>query len=240
MKKAMMALAALCVAGAASAISFDWSAATSLDISTRDGTTGMYDVSGFSIDGTKSFAIKVGITFNTQEDADWFNNNSNGPWSAYSLLTLGKKTDGAFDQILTTYKYVTDSEEDLIRIYAKGAGSVNIDGSQEFVALAGTNDLVFAYDAATNTVTITYGDTTLATFGAKALPAGGFGIINQLYVDGWQKTDGQIVDSWAGVNNPRSWSVSGIQVATIIVPEPTALALLALGVAGLALRRKAA
>lgn len=228
MKSFLCTLALAFFATAASAVTLDWSAAKTLDL-TRDSTTGAYSASGFSIDGSKDFAIKVALTF-TSGGANWF--NEHGHNIALALLTLGtRKEDGSFQQIFTAFR-----NKQTTTVWGRDSGSNTPDGAQMINVKAGTYDLVFIYDAASNQMEITYDGTLLAVVPGDLLPANGFGTLTELYFGGVPNASGGFGESWQDINRPDTWGVDSVQV----LPEPTALALLALGVAGLALRRKVA
>ncbi len=218
MKKLVTFFAMACFAVTAQAVTYYWDYATT--ISTTRADSGWYAGENVSIDGTKNFAVKVALTFNADADANWFNNNANG----LALLTVGS---GGSEQVFTAYRNSNNTS-----VWSKGPGSKTLDGSSALTVKGGTYDLIFAYDAATNTMTMTYDGVVFATATSDDLPTDGFGQIDKLYFAS-RNSSGN--DNWSGVSRNDSWSVSSIQYT---VPEPTALALLALGVAGLALKRK--
>lgn len=229
MKRAILFVGGLLFAAVTHAVTLNWSEATSLEL-TRDGTTGAYSANGFSIDGSKDFAIKVALTFNAEGDANWF--NTHGLGNALALLTLGTRTEaGTFQQIFSAFR-----NKQTTTVWGRDSGSNTPDGAEIINVKAGTYDLVFVYDASSNQMEITYDGTLLATVTGDLLPADGFGTLTELCVGGVPNSSGGFGEGWQGVSNPRSWSVESVQV----LPEPTVLALLALGVAGAVLRRKVA
>lgn len=228
MKRAILFVGGLLFAAVTHAVTLNWSEATSLEL-TRDGTTGAYSANGFSIDGSKDFAIKVALTF-TSGGANWF--NEHGHNIALALLTLGTRTEaGSFQQIFTAFR-----NKQTTTVWGRDSGSNTPDGAQMINVKAGTYDLVFIYDAASNQMEITYDGTLLAVVPGDLLPANGFGTLTELYFGGVPNASGGFAENWQSVNRPDTWGVESVQV----LPEPTVLALLALGVAGAVLRRKVA
>lgn len=228
MKKTILAVMATMAICSVHAVTLDWDKATTLDL-TRDSGTGAYSATGFSIDGSKDFAVKVALTFNAAGDADWF--NGHGLTTALALLTLGTRSEsGDFQQMFTAFRRNGNTT-----VWSRGVGSQTPGDSVVITVKPGTYDLVFEYDAATNQMRITYNEGLLATVTQDLLPSGGLGTLTDLTFAGVPNASGGFNENWSGISAPRSWSVDSIQV---LVPEPTALALLVLGVVGIALRRR--
>lgn len=225
MRRTILAMVVALTVCAVRAVTFNWDKAAPLDL-TRDNATGAYSATGFSIDGSKDFAVKVALTFNAPGDASWFNGNGLG--SAKALLTLGTQSDR---QIFTAFR-----NQSTTTVWSRGAGSHTPADATMISVKSGTYDLVFAYDATANQMQITYDGDILATVTGDLLPTDGFGTLTELTVAGVPNASGGFNENWSAVSNPRSWSVASVQV----LPEPTALALLALGVVGVALRRRVA
>lgn len=232
MKQLLFMLSFLCT-GLAAAAEFDWEQGTTIQLGQsseyRNGTTGTYTVNGLNIAAETSFALRFTVSFRGQEDVSWFNTYIGG--SRRTLFTLNS---GNANQELTAYfngGYITTWGAD-------GAGSQNTGVNIPTLGLQNTFEIV--YDATAQSMVLSLNGTPLVTLGDGALPNFSDGIT------GIELTGGRD-GNWHTLNNPSSVWVDSLTYTTALadepdptVPEPTALALLALGVAGLALRRKVA
>ena len=206
MKKMMMALAALCVAGAASAVTVSWNDTTvSADTVTIESQMSIEGDGGFH-KTNPAFSVKVGSSLVVSVTLEGNNN-------------LAKWLVG---------KYYATSDKETV-----GTGSAdfgNIIAEDDSDGINGTYSIKFVFsDAATGIDASVY----IATVGGEG---------GELQ---YEQVGSTANITWVGddaVLDFTQANVGGLEVsgAPTIVPEPTALALLALGVAGLALRRKAA
>lgn len=232
MKQLLFMLSFLC-AGLAAAAEFDWEKGTTITLGQtsdyRNGTSGTYTVNGLNIASGTSFALRFSVSFRNQEDVNGFNNNH-----ASALLTLFTLTSGNATQELTTYFY-----GDHISTWGNdGAGSQNTGVATPDLGVQNTFEIV--YDATARSMVLSLNGTTLVTLGDGALPNFSNGIT------GIELTGGR-GGNWNDLSAPNTVWVDSLTYTTALadnpdqsIPEPTALALLALGVAGAALRRKVA
>lgn len=232
MKQLLFMLSFLC-AGLAAAAEFDWEKGTTITLGQtsdyRNGTSGTYTVNGLNIASGTSFALRFSVSFRNQEDVNEFNNNH-----ASALLTLFTLTSENATQELTTYFY-----GDHISTWGNdGAGSQNTGVDTPDLGVQNTFEIV--YDATAQSMVLSLNGTTLVTLGDGALPNFSNGIT------GIELT-GERGGNWNDLSAPNTVWVDSLTYTTALadepdpsLPEPTALALLALGVAGAALRRKVA
>ncbi len=232
MKQLLFMLSFLC-AGLAAAAEFDWTKGSTVTLGQtsdyRNGTTGTYTVNGLNIAAGTSFALRFTVSFHNQEDVNGFNNNH-----ASALLTLFTLTSEDAQQQLTTYFY-----GDHISTWgADGKGSQN--AGVAVPSLGVTNNFEIVYDATARSMVLSLNGTPLVTLGDGALPNFSTGITGIELIGGHG-------GNWDTLNNPDTVWVDSLTYTTALPdepdpwsPEPPALALLAPGVAALALRRKCA
>ena len=225
MKKMMMALAALCVAGAASAVTVDWGSPLSKN---DDGTYSLSKtIAGATstTEGTTNVAaIKVVMNVTVADTPEG--------WPGY-LLQIGGKPQGVDTYSGIGIYFGLDSAGMIVE-----GGSTNKRADTGVTLTSGQHEFIFAIERNGNTMTAT-----VFIDGKQAVVYsnnnfGGFWMTD-LVVGADLNGGNSLKGGFSISGDPQIYFADGVTAADL-VPEPTALALLALGVAGLALRRKAA
>ena len=242
MKKIGFLALALCVAGAASAVTFDWSSDHQIGdkASATDGVSGATEgmisapyvstagsvvyygamVTGKGPGGDTDHRVVFGIGDGTK--------NTGGTTSGQSIsVNIGK--DGK------------------LYLYQNGAGQGVSDGTTAGTSLGSTTDAVLAANNASSTSAYWVlaidrtGDTSTVTLYLSG-ENGELGDVlikaNDVSITG--DLDTVYAVDYYGKNGGSLWGVGDSVEVYATLPEPTALALLALGVAGVALRRRVA
>ncbi len=221
MKKVMFALVAIMVAGFAGAITTDWKDWQNV----TNAPSGQNTTQGVTINGigTSDFAIKVVVSGMTLKanPSGWVYLAAVSPASgdAYAVRMAGGTEDKANGtHYKTNYWY-----------FGKGQADTPGDYTKYTIPENGTaQTFLFEYDAESKLLSIFVDDQLLGSASDVTFNS------NVALAIGTQPGNGQNPIG----NRLEAWNVDSVQYSTL--PEPTVLALLALGVAGVALKRKVA
>ena len=243
MKKIGFLALALCVAGAASAVTFDWSddhkiGTTASGSGAAGATSGMISAPYVSTAGSVVY-YGAAVT-------------GKGPGGDADHRVVFGIGDGTRNTDTTTSNQsisVNIGKDGKLYLYQNGAGKGVSDGTSAGTSLGSTTDAVLAANSATATSaylvlaidrTNADGNATVTLYSSAADGSLNKVLITANNVSITGDLDTVYAVDYYGQNGGSMWGVGDSVQVYATIPEPTALALLALGVAGVALRRRVA
>ncbi len=244
MKKIGLLALALCVAGAASAVTFDWSSDHQI------GTT----ASGSGVAGATSGAISAPY-ISTVGSVVYYGAavTGKGPGGDADHRVVFGIGDGTRNTGTTTSNQsisVNIGKDGKLYLYQNGAGNGVSDGTSAGTSLGSTTDAVLAANSATAGTsaylvlaidrTNADGNATVTLYSSDADGSLNEVLITANNVSITGELDTVYAVDYYGPSGGSMWGVGDSVQVYANLPEPTALALLALGVAGVALRRRVA
>ena len=222
MKKSLLtaAFAALAL-GAAQALTIDWSGATTVDIADSAVTRGSYTL---ELGGATKWSAKVTLKLGNGFSFAQYPSGARYPGvvgvSGTTFLTMNMfSSDAASNGAITIDTNTGTSSVNLgsVKAVANTSYTLTISGNGEMIAFYVNDVLIGTTAAASGNPTIFWGAQNAGTSGGNPL------------ANGANRDVGDVV-----------FSDLTVKTGVAVLPEPTALALLALGVAGVALRRRVA
>ena len=231
MKKIGFLALALCVAGAASAVTFDWSSDHQIG-NKASGTDG--------VSGATSGMISAPYV------------STAGSVIYYGAMVTGKGPGGDTDHrvVFGIGDGTKNTGGTKLYLYQNGAGQGVSEGTTAGTSLDSTTDAVLAANSATAGTsaylvlaidrTNAEGNATVTLYSSDEDGSLNEVLITVDNVSISGELDTVYAVDYYGKNGGSMWGVGDSVTVYATLPEPTALALLALGVAGVALRRRVA
>lgn len=220
MKLRLAAVAALLALGAAQALNIDWEGATT-EVITDFATRGSYTL---KLDGATEWSAKITLTLGADFSFAQYPKGARYPGvvgvSGTTFLTMNmSSSDAASNGSITidTNTGTSSVRRGSVNAAAGSSYTLTISGNEEMIAFYVDDVLIGTTAAASGNPTIFWGAQNAGTSGGNPLANGA-------------NTGAEDV----------VFSDLTVKTGVAVLPEPTALALLALGVAGVALRRRVA
>ena len=215
MKRLLFASLVAAAATTLQAVNYNWTA-----VNTNNDATGQVTLEN-GLSHTKGFAVS--LTINVTQVPESMNNSEWWP----TILSLGTSTDKRPNITANM------TQDDGIRLDTKDGetGSTQTCVASNTALTTGEHTIVLAYD----------GEKMTLTLDGTELVSTDYTLDYDPNLVAWGQQAGYPNDTLLNANDQFQYTIESLQVGRVeTIPEPTALALLALGVAGVALRRRVA